>query len=73
MADTATLQARLVEAETALHKLSTGTQRVQVDYEGIGSVTYSKANIGALRAYIAQLKSDLGQGGRTKARAVYFG
>lgn len=68
MTDTATLQSRLTEAETALHNLMTGTKEVKVGVNG-DVVEYSMADVGRLRAYIAELKGALGlSGGRTRAR-----
>lgn len=72
MTDTATLQARLTEAEAALHDLQTGRREVSVGYDG-RSVTFTQASIGQLRAYIADLKSQLGLGCRTRARGVAIG
>ena len=50
---------RLVEAEAALHNilLGRGIQRVQ-DQSG-EAVTYTTANVGRLRAYIAELKAEI--------------
>ncbi len=59
MPDQATLQARLDEAETALHALLTGRREVSVGYDG-RTVTYARTDVGALQAYIAELKSRLG-------------
>ena len=59
MADKATLQMQLSEAEGALHRLMTGAQEVSVDYEG-HSATFTKANEAALRRYIRDLKRQLG-------------
>ena len=55
----ATAAQRLVEAEAALHAILTGrgVQRVQ-DSNG-ESVTYTTANVGRLRAYIAELKAEI--------------
>lgn len=55
----ATAAQRLVEAEDALHAILTGSgiQRVQ-DQSG-ESVTYTTANVGRLRAYIAELKAEI--------------
>lgn len=64
------LRVYLAEAEAALHALMTGKQSVSVGYES-KTVTYTKAEIGALRAYIAELKARLGQGGR-RALGVVF-
>lgn len=70
MTDTATLQARLVEAEAALHKLMLGNQRVTVSYDG-KSVTYTAATAAGLRAYIVELRAQLGTGSR-RAIGVQF-
>lgn len=59
MTDTATLQARLTDAETALHKLMTGSMEASTSFDGF-TTSWSKTNIGDLRAYIGQLKSELG-------------
>jgi hypothetical protein len=67
MATTEEQETRLAQAEAALHKLLTGSQAERVDYEGY-SVTYTKTNIGDLRAYILSLEVALGiRTGRTKA------
>lgn len=58
MADLATLQTRLSEAEAALHKLSIGALRASVSYDG-QTVTFTKAEMGELRAYIADLRSQI--------------
>ena len=71
MADTATLQARLAEAETALHALSTGRQVVEVERNG-KKLKYTPTDVGGLRAYIAELKRALGLGSR-QAIGVNFG
>lgn len=62
MTDTATLQQRLAEAETALHKLLTGTKVVSVKTEA-GETTYRSyvSDVANLRAYIAELRGQLGQ------------
>ena len=59
--DTAVIQARLTDAETALHNLVLGKGRVTVSYDG-ESVTFTQANIAELRKYIAELKAQLGIG-----------
>lgn len=63
MTDPAILQARLVEAEAALHKLQIGQQAATVSYDG-KSVTYSQARIADLQSYILNLRIQLGQGPR---------
>lgn len=52
------LELYLSEARTALHALMTGQSMVSVTYEG-RSVTYSRANLAALRSYIQDLESKL--------------
>lgn len=56
MAELTTAQ-KITEAETALHKLLTGTKLVQVGY-GERRIQYTQANIQALREYIATLKGE---------------
>jgi hypothetical protein len=58
MADQATLENWLTLAEAARHKLATGTATASVKY-GDREVTYSKADLGSLDAYIADLRSQL--------------
>ncbi|MEM1046473.1 MAG: gpW family head-tail joining protein [Pseudomonadota bacterium] len=72
MADTATLQTWLTEAETALHRLSTGTLEMEVSFRG-RMVKFNQTDIVRLRAYIADLKRQLGQTGRVAARGVFLG
>lgn len=59
MTDIVIVRQRLLDAETALHKLLTGTLEVTVSVGGYGATTYSQTNIAQLRAYIAQLKSEI--------------
>lgn len=66
------LQARLAEAETALHQIMTGTSTVEVSYNG-RQVQYSRTNAGDLRAYILDLKVQLGiKTGRSRAILARF-
>ena len=62
MADLATLQTRLSEAETAYHALMTGAKKASV---GLGDmqVTYARADAGRLASYIAQLKTEIAVAG----------
>ena len=53
MAGTADL---LAEAEDALHKLLTGTSATIVTYADGRSVTYTRATVPELQAYIARLR-----------------
>lgn len=64
MADLATLQARLSEAETALHKLNLGAQEMQVDH-GDMRVAFTKASVGDLQRYVADLKAQIVAAGGT--------
>ena len=58
-----TTQQRLDEARQAYHEIVTGTAVSRfVDQNG-ESVSYSKANLGALAAYIAQLEAELASPG----------
>ena len=58
MADLATLQARKLEAELALHKLATGGQRQTIEYDG-RRTTYAAADLDKLRAYVADLQRQI--------------
>ena len=67
MAELTTAQ-RLVEAERAYHEIMTGQAISRfVDQNGEG-VSYSKTNIRGLEAYIAKLKAELANPGRTAYR-----
>lgn len=74
MTDRNVLQARLTEAETALHKLIVGKTTVQLSYQG-ESLTFTTADEGRLRLYINELRAQLGllTTSRTRARRVVFG
>lgn len=58
MADLTTLQARLDEAESALHDLTLGAQRVVMERNGT-KIQYTPANIPALKAYVATLQAQI--------------
>lgn len=58
MADLATLQARLTEAETALHNLAIGARVVDVWKDG-RRVRYSEATKSQLEAYIKDLNDQI--------------
>ena len=54
------LEARLLQAKEARHKLLTGTQEITVSLHGYGATTYySQANITGLERYINELKQDI--------------
>jgi len=66
MADLATLQTRLIEAELALHKLLTGTAEVEVEH-GDMRLKYSNSvtAMQQLSSYIADLKAQIAALGGT--------
>lgn len=66
MADLATLQARLVEAEGAYHKLLTGALEVEIQH-GDMRTRYEAGTKGDLVAYIADLKAQIAALGGTVA------
>lgn len=68
MADTATLQLRLSEAEFAFHRLATGTAEVEIEQDGI-KVKYAMASMDKLRLYIADLRDQLAAQGVVDATA----
>ena len=61
MADVATLQLRLAEAELAYHRLQTGSAEVTVEQGGevAMKVSYNLTSVDKLRAYIAELKGQI--------------
>jgi hypothetical protein len=76
MADAATLQARLDEAEAALHRLVTGSQVEELRLsagEASRAGRYTPADVNELRAYIGDLRRQLGQPTRRRAIGVLFG
>jgi len=76
MSDTVTLQAQLLEARAAYHRLLTGSKAEQVTYAAgqvSRSMKYTVTNIDALRAYIADLERQLGVRPRRRAIGVRFG
>lgn len=71
----ATLQQWQLEAQLALHKLSTGQQGEAYAYtqgDGSKSVTYTRANINDLRAWVAKLNAQLGIGSGRRPMRVRF-
>ena len=71
MADTATLEARLEEAETTLHRVLTGESVTVIAYDG-HRTEYSPASAGDLRRYIGVLKRELGIATAPGSRRVIF-
>lgn len=58
MADLATLQTWLTEAELAHHRLATGSQEESAQHDGM-SLTYTRADMGKLKVYIGDLKGQI--------------
>ncbi|VVP61665.1 hypothetical protein PS870_06405 [Pseudomonas fluorescens] len=70
----ATLQQWLTESQQALHDLSTGNKGESFSYtqgDGAKSVTYTRADIGALQAHINALLYALGMRRRRAIRPVF--
>jgi hypothetical protein len=65
MTDLNTLKQRLIEAETALHRLMIGELEVTVSVGGYGATTYNQTSADKLSAYVAGLKNEIArrQGG----------
>jgi hypothetical protein len=63
------------DAMTALHQLSIGGKGEAYSYtqgDGAKSVTYTRANINDLRAWVAKLNAQLGMGsGRRPMRVIF--
>lgn len=75
MADNLTLQARLDQAEAALHDLTIG-RRTKAFTHGAGDVSrrieWTEATIPALKSYIADLRTQLGRPSRRRAIGISF-
>jgi hypothetical protein len=70
-----TIQQWQVEAMLALHQLSTGQKGEAYAYtqgDGTKSVTYTRANISDLRAWLAKLNAQLGLGSGRRPMRVRF-
>ena len=68
MADLATLQTRLSEAEDAHHKLMTGASEVSIS-DGENTATYQQINASKLMTYIQGLRAEIRALGGTVASA----
>lgn len=64
MADLATLQTRLTEAESAYHRLMTGALEVEVEH-GDMRTRYQASAKGELASYIADLRAQIASLGGT--------
>lgn len=71
MTDQAILEARLTEAEEALHKLRLGQAAVSVSYDG-RDTSFKAANIAQLIGYVEELRRALGKPGRRRGIGVRF-
>jgi hypothetical protein len=72
MNDLSTLHQRLVEAESALHRLMIGELEVTVSVGGYGATTYAQSDINKLNAYIAKLKIEIATKERRPRRGPLF-
>lgn len=68
-----TNEAKLAEAETALHQLLLGSKVVEVTKSDGSKVKFSMANTAQLRVYIEDLKAVIGgKTNRRRAIGVHF-
>lgn len=66
-----TLNQRLEEAETALHRLNTGEREVKISVGDYGMTEFSEVNVTALERYISKLKNDIAKlDGRRRRRPI---
>ena len=72
MPDETVLRARLDEAEAALHALAIGAREASIAVAG-HSISYTAADMNRLRAYIDDLRSQLGERSGRGAVSVRFG
>lgn len=56
--DLAVTEQRMLEAQTAYHKLQTGSLREVVDHNGT-RITYTRADATKLKEYISELQSAI--------------
>lgn len=68
------LQLRLTEAENAYHQLVTGSKAMVIVDSNLERVEFAKTDLGKLRAYIEDLKRQLGlvPAGSTGPMGVWF-
>ena len=69
MADLATLQQRLTDAESARHRLLTGSMRERINRAGT-EVTYTRTDIAQLERYISDLKGQIAVANGGRGRRV---
>lgn len=66
-----TVDDKIAEAETALHKLQTGSLREEIDYAG-RRTRFTKADIGKLTEYLAALRAEKSSAPRRGAIGIGF-
>jgi hypothetical protein len=71
MATQAELEARITEAETALHRLLTGSRVEEIDSPS-GRVRYTSTNTVDLERYLAWLKQQLETTQRGNRKPILF-
>ena len=74
MADLATLQTRLTEAEAAYHRLRLGEKDVEVRYPNAGTIRLNEADADKLAGYISDLKAEISnlESGRPRRSPIYM-
>ncbi len=71
MASCLQLATWLSEAEQALHDVTVGGKIVEIQDQNLEKLTYSRANVGALRQYVADLRATIATqcGGKSLAQS----
>ncbi len=64
------LEANLVQAKEARHRLLTGSLEVSINLHEYGSTTYNAGNIKALEKYILELKQEIAKQNGTSRRGI---
>jgi hypothetical protein len=74
MADLATLELRLAEAELAKHKLAMGKQVVTLSYavEGGNMQQFNQASLPLLKAHISELKAEIARAKGQRGRGAFY-
>lgn len=71
MADTATIQTRITEVETAIHDLMIGNRTVSVSDGQGGQAQFAEVDLPRLREYLAWLQQQLAANAGHKRRPIY--
>lgn len=74
MADLATLELRLAEAELAKHKIAMGKQVILQSYaaEGSNTLQFGPANLPELKAHISELKAEIARARGQRGRGAFY-